>query len=462
MIPFKKVLVANRGEIALRIIRALKENDILSVAVYSEADRGALHVRQADEAVCIGAAPARSSYLDIPSVVAAAKLAGADAVHPGYGFLSENPAFSKAVTDAGMVFIGPTPETIALLGYKAAARKLAVEHKVPIVPGTKEHVHENALEEAKKVGFPVMIKASAGGGGKGMRIARTEAEFEKALQTARTEAKAAFGDDGVYVERYVEKPRHIEIQIAADSHGSIIAFPERDCSVQRRHQKLVEESPAPAVTPAIRAGLMQAAKRLIRASGYTGVGTVEFLMDSRGEFYFMEVNTRLQVEHPVTETVSGVDLVQLQLDIAQNKKLHITQERAAEIRCHAIEFRINAEDPGRDFAAAPGAISEWIAPGGPGVRVDTGIYPGYEIPSYYDSMIAKLIVSAPDRAGAISRGRRALSEFHISGVKSTIPFHLQLLDRPEFKEGSADTGLVEKMFSAAPAQTPGTKVKVPA
>ncbi len=458
MIPFKKVLVANRGEIALRIIRALRENNIASVAVYSEADRSALHVRQADEAVCIGAAPARLSYLDIASVVAAAKLTNADAVHPGYGFLSENPAFSKAVTDAGMVFIGPSPETIALLGYKANARKLAVEHNVPIVPGTKGHVHGNALEEAKKVGFPVMIKASAGGGGKGMRIAKTEADFPKALETARTEAKAAFGDDGVYVERYVEKPRHIEIQIAADNHGNIVAFPERDCSVQRRHQKLVEESPSPVVTPVTRAKLIDAAKRLVKASGYTGVGTVEFLMDSRGEFYFMEVNTRLQVEHPVTETVSGIDLVQLQLDIAQNKKLSLTQSRAGEIHCHAIEFRINAEDPANNFAAAPGTISEWIPSGGAGVRVDTSMYPGYEIPSYYDSMIAKLIVSAPDRAAAISRGRRALAEFHISGVKSTIPFHLQLLNRPEFIEGDVDTGLVEKMFSPAPESK--TEVKV--
>ncbi|MDD2773831.1 MAG: acetyl-CoA carboxylase biotin carboxylase subunit [Elusimicrobiales bacterium] len=449
MKTFRKVLIANRGEIALRIIRTLREMGIGSVAVYSEADRSSLHVGEADEAVCIGAAPARESYLDLNAVIAAAKLSGADAVHPGYGFLSENAEFSRQVAAAGLVFIGPGPEAIAQLGYKSTARALAVSHNVPVTPGTKSCVDKNCQREAEAVGYPLMIKAAAGGGGKGMRIVREPESLQHELQMAQNEAKAAFGDGNVYFERYIEAPRHVEIQMASDSHGKVVAFPERDCSVQRRHQKLVEESPSPAVDNKLRERMSEAAVRLVKASGYTGVGTVEFLLEPGGNFYFMEVNTRLQVEHPVTEWVTGLDLVREQIIIAQGGHVSVDQSRALKINGHAIEHRINAEDPDNNFAPNCGTVSEWQLPGGPGVRVDSHIYTGYTIPSYYDSLMAKLIVWAPDRAMALARSRRALSEFRIGGIKTTIPFHLRVLENQEFTSGRFDTGLLARMTEQA-------------
>ena len=445
MSQFKKVLIANRGEIALRVIRTLREMGIKSVAVYSEADRSSMHVRAADEAVCIGPAPAGLSYLSQAALLCAAKINGAEAVHPGYGFLSENAAFSKAVSQAGMVFIGPPPEAISQLGYKSTARELAIKSGVPVTPGTKGCVDKDFEKAAQGVGYPLMIKAAAGGGGKGMRIVRTADELLHQMHMAKSESKASFGDDNVYFERYVERPRHVEIQFAADSHGNVAAFPERDCSMQRRHQKLVEESPSPGVNKALRAKLAEAAMRLVKASGYCGVGTVEFLLTQEDEFYFMEVNTRLQVEHPVTEQVSGMDLVREQLLIAQGGTLSRKGESTLTVNGHAIEHRINAENPDMNFAPSPGTVSLWTPPGGPGVRLDTHVYAGYTIPSYYDSLIAKLIVWAPDRTMAMARSRRALQEFQVGGVNTTIPFHLKVLDNQDFVSGRADTGTLLRM-----------------
>lgn len=445
MSQFKKVLIANRGEIALRVIRTLREMGIKSVAVYSEADRSSMHVRAADEAVCIGPAPAGLSYLSQAALLSAAKITGAEAVHPGYGFLSENAAFSKAVSQAGMVFIGPPPEAISQLGYKSTARELAIKSGVPVTPGTKGCVDKDFEKAAQGVGYPLMIKAAAGGGGKGMRIVRTADELLHQMHMAKSESKASFGDDNVYFERYVERPRHVEIQFAADSHGNVAAFPERDCSMQRRHQKLVEESPSPGVNKALRAKLAEAAMRLVKASGYCGVGTVEFLLTQEDEFYFMEVNTRLQVEHPVTEQVSGMDLVREQLLIAQGGTLSRKGESTLTVNGHAIEHRINAENPDMNFAPSPGTVSLWTPPGGPGVRLDTHVYAGYTIPSYYDSLIAKLIVWAPDRTMAMARSRRALQEFQVGGVNTTIPFHLKVLDNQDFVSGRADTGTLLRM-----------------
>ena len=446
--PFKKVLIANRGEIALRVIRTLKEMGIKSVAVYSEADRGSLHVRMADEAVCIGAAPSSMSYLNIDAVVTAAKMTGADAVHPGYGFLSENADFAEAVTKAGITFIGPTAHAISMLGVKSTAREIAVKGGVPITPGSDGVVGKNFREVAKKIGFPIMIKASLGGGGKGMRACFEEKDLERMMKTAQAEAKANFGDDRVYFEKLVLNPRHIEVQVAADNYGHAIAFAERDCSMQRRHQKLVEESPSPFVDADTRKKLQQAAVKLVKAAGYRGVGTVEFLMAQNKEFYFMEVNTRLQVEHPVTEAVCGYDLVKMQIRIAQGEPLCIGQDEAAVIRCHAIEHRINAEDSERNFTPCPGTIEEWIPAGGLGVRIDSHMYTGYTIPSYYDSLIAKLILTAPDREKLLARSRRALGEFKVGGVKTTIPFHQKIVNNPDFIAGNMDTGLIERMLEA--------------
>ena len=446
--PFKKVLIANRGEIALRVIRTLKEMGIKSVAVYSEADRGSLHVRMADEAVCIGAAPSPMSYLNIDAVVTAAKMTGADAVHPGYGFLSENADFAEAVTKAGITFIGPTAHAISMLGVKSTAREIAVKGGVPITPGSDGVVGKNFREVAKKIGFPIMIKASLGGGGKGMRACFEEKDLERMMKTAQAEAKANFGDDRVYFEKLVLNPRHIEVQVAADNYGHAIAFAERDCSMQRRHQKLVEESPSPFVDADTRKKLQQAAVKLVKAAGYRGVGTVEFLMAQNKEFYFMEVNTRLQVEHPVTEAVCGYDLVKMQIRIAQGESLCIGQDEAAVIRCHAIEHRINAEDSERNFTPCPGTIEEWIPAGGLGVRIDSHMYTGYTIPSYYDSLIAKLILTAPDREKLLARSRRALGEFKVGGVKTTIPFHQKIVNNPDFIAGNMDTGLIERMLEA--------------
>lgn len=444
--PFGKVLIANRGEIALRIIRTLKEMDIKSVAIYSEADKYSAHVKAADEAICIGAGPSSQSYLNIDAVVAAAKITNADAVHPGYGFLSENARFAKAVIDAGIVFIGPTPEAILSLGEKSRAKALAISGKVPVIPGSDGVVEKNHLAVAKKIGFPLMIKATMGGGGRGMRPVFKEDEFKKALDTAQGEAKAAFGDDRVYFEKLVLNPRHIEVQIAADNYGNVVAFAERDCSMQRKNQKLIEESPSPFVTPAVRKSLCEAAIRLAQAAKYTGVGTVEFLMDREHNFYFMEVNTRLQVEHPVTEYVSGFDLVKLQIDIAQGGKLPMDQKRAQQVLCHAVEHRINAEDYSKNFMPCPGTVEEWIPSGGLGVRIDSHVYTGYTIPSFYDSLIAKLIVSAPTRQEALKRSKRALNEFSVKGVTTTIDFHKMMIANESFAKGDMDTSLVEKII----------------
>jgi len=450
MKDFKKVLIANRGEIAVRVIRTLREMNIGSVAVYSEADRSCLHVAEADEAICIGASPARESYLNMKAIVTAAKMTGADAVHPGYGFLSENPEFSRMISEAGMVFIGPSPKAIEMLGYKSTARALASSHNVPITPGTKTCVLEkDCKKEAAAIGYPIMIKAAAGGGGKGMRIVNDASALEHELHMAKSESKAAFGDDGVYFEKYVASPRHVEIQIAADSQGNVVAFPERDCSVQRRHQKLIEESPSPAVDSKLREKMAESAVRLVKASGYTGVGTVEFLLEPGGDFYFMEVNTRLQVEHPVTEAVSGLDLVREQLVIAAGGKISVDQARALKVNGHSIEHRINAEDPDHNFAPNCGILEEWLQPGGPGVRVDSHMYSGYTIPSYYDSLLAKLIVWAPNRERAIARSKRALGEFRVKGIKTTIPFHLRVLGNEEFVSGKFDTGLIARMSDPA-------------
>ena len=446
--PFSKVLIANRGEIALRVIRTLKEMGIGSVAVYSEADRNSLHVRMADEAVCIGAAPSAQSYLDIDALVTAAKLTGADAVHPGYGFLSENADFAKAVTDAGMTFIGPTAHSIEMLGVKSTAREIAIKAGVPITPGSDGIVGKNYHAVAKKIGFPIMIKATLGGGGKGMRACFKEEDLDLMMQTAQGEARANFGDDRVYFEKLVLNPRHIEVQVVADNYGNAVAFAERDCSMQRRHQKLVEESPSPFVDAVTRRKLQEAAVKLVKAAQYRGVGTVEFLMAQNKEFYFMEVNTRLQVEHPVTEAVCGQDLVKLQIQIAQGEVLPLKQEDAAVIRCHAIEHRINAEDSEHNFMPCPGTVEEWIPSGGLGVRVDSHVYPGYTIPTYYDSLIAKLIVTAPDRERLLARSRRCLREFVIGGIKTTIPFHEEILENEDFKRGNMDTGLIERMVNA--------------
>ena len=444
--PFQKVLIANRGEIALRIIRTLKEMNIQSVAVYSQADRNSLHVRLADEAVCIGAAPSLQSYLNIDAILTAAKLTGADAIHPGYGFLSENAEFADAVTAAGLTFIGPDSASISHLGEKAAARAMAVKAGVPVTPGSDGVVGKNYREVARKIGFPLMIKAALGGGGKGMRACYREEDLDRMLKTAQAEARANFGDDRMYFEKLVLNPRHIEVQVAADNYGNVVAFAERDCSLQRRHQKLVEESPSPFVDEKTRAKLQAAACKLVKAAGYRGVGTVEFLMAPTKEFYFMEVNTRLQVEHPVTEEVCGQDLVKLQIQLAQGEKLPLTQQEAAVINCHVIEHRINAEDSEHNFAPCPGTVTQWTLPGGLGVRIDSHVYTGYAIPTYYDSLMAKLIVTAPDRARALARSRRALKEFTVGGVKTTIPFHQKIVNNPDFITGNTDTGFIERML----------------
>ena len=445
--PFQKVLIANRGEIALRVIRTLKEMNIRSVAIYSQADRNSLHVRQADEAVCIGPAPSSQSYLNIDAIVTAAKITGADAIHPGYGFLSENADFAQAVANAGMVFIGPTAQAISMLGVKSTAREIARKAGVAVTPGSDGVVGKNYKAIARKIGFPIMIKAALGGGGKGMRACFKEEDLDRMMTTAQGEARANFGDDRMYFEKLVLNPRHIEVQVAADNYGNVVAFAERDCSMQRRHQKLVEESPSPFVDARTRAKLQEAACKLIQEARYHGVGTVEFLMAPTKEFYFMEVNTRLQVEHPVTEEVCGRDLVKLQIQIAQGEKLDITQQQAAQIHCHAIEHRINAEDSEQNFMPCPGTIEEWIPAGGLGVRVDSHMYNGYTIPSYYDSLMAKLIVTAPDRERLLARSRRCLQEFVVGGVKTTLPFHQKIVNQADFVQGNMDTGLIERMMA---------------
>ena len=444
---FKKVLIANRGEIALRIIRACHELGIKTVAVYSEADRESLHVRFADEDVCIGPAPSKDSYLNIPRIIAAAEVTGVDAIHPGYGFLAENAEFSEICARSGLTFIGPTPDQIRAMGDKATARKTMMEVGVPTVPGSPDIITDpdEALHVARTIGYPVMIKASAGGGGKGMRIAEDEASFPKLLRGAQNEAEAAFGDNGVYLERCIARPRHVEFQVFGDHHGRVMHLGERDCSVQRRHQKLIEESPSPALTPELRAEMGSSAVKAAAAIDYVGAGTVEFLLDTDGSYYFIEMNTRIQVEHPVTEVVTGLDLVKEQIRVAAGEPLSFPEDVA--FRGHAIEFRINAEDPERNFAPSPGTVTTFHPPGGPGVRLDTHVYQGYRVPPFYDSLLAKLIVSGNTREEALHRARNALSHLVIQGVHTTVDFLLEVVQDEEFRSGDVDTGFLARYFA---------------
>ncbi|HPF60414.1 MAG: acetyl-CoA carboxylase biotin carboxylase subunit [Gemmatimonadetes bacterium] len=440
---FRKVLVANRGEIALRVIRACRELGIGTVAVYSEADRESLHVRFADDDVCIGPPQGRQSYLKIPNLIAAAEVTGADAIHPGYGFLAENGEFADTCAASGIAFIGPTGDQIRSMGDKASARRLAKEAGVPTVPGSPGVMTDadEALEVATEIGFPVIIKATAGGGGKGMRIARDPEEFTQLFSLAQNEALSAFGNGDVYVEKYLARPRHVEIQVLGDTHGRVIHLGERDCSVQRRHQKLIEESPSPALTPELRERMGQAAVQLAAAINYVGAGTIEFLLDEDGSFYFMEMNTRIQVEHPVTEQVTGWDLVKEQILVASGTPL---REDPIALSGHSIEVRINAEDPYRNFQPSPGLITAYHPPGGPGVRVDTHIYAGYTVPPYYDSLLAKLIVHGRDRAEALARLGLALDTFILEGVTTTIPFLARVIRHPAFVAGDIDTKFLER------------------
>jgi acetyl-CoA carboxylase, biotin carboxylase subunit len=445
----KKVLVANRGEIALRVIRACQELEIPAVAVYSDADEEALHVRHADEAVNIGPPPAGKSYLNVEALIEAAKESGADAVHPGYGFLAENASFAAACRDAGLAFVGPSPEAIERMGNKSAARRIALEADVPVVPGSEDAASDDeAVETAEEIGYPVMVKAAAGGGGRGIRVAGDEEELRKAVRVARQEAEKAFGDGSLYVEKLLVGPRHVEVQVMGDHEGNVIHLYERECSMQRRRQKIIEEAPSPGITPEVREAMAEAAVRLAREVEYVSAGTVEFLVE-RGEagdeFYFIEMNTRIQVEHPVTETLTGVDLVKEQLRVAGGEPLSLKQEDVP-FEGHAIEFRINAEDPDQDFMPSPGEISFLEVPGGPGVRVDSAIYQGYKIPPFYDSMVGKLIVWALTREEAINRARRALREYRLEGIKTTIPLHLRLLEDDAFRSGEYHTGYLEELL----------------
>jgi len=445
---FRKILIANRGEIAVRLIRACREMGIATVALYSEADRGSLHVRQADEAYAIGPAPSAESYLRIDRVLDAAKSAKADAVHPGYGFLAENAAFARACEEAGIAFIGPLSRTIALLGEKTAARRTAREAGLPLVPGALEPLLDAAAlkAEAERVGFPLMLKAAAGGGGKGLRLVSRPADLDSAAARARSEAAHAFGDDRLYIEKAIERPRHIEIQVLADHHGNVVHLFERECSIQRRHQKVMEESPSPFMTPELRERMGTLAIALVKKVGYRNAGTVEFLVDSERNPYFLEMNTRLQVEHPVTEMVTGEDLVKLQIRIARGEKLPFSQKDLSQ-RGHAIECRVYAEDPDNGFLPSPGSILALRVPGGPGVRDDTGVYEGYEVPLFYDPLISKLVAYGYSRRDAILRMRRAVSEYKILGIKTTLPFFEQVLQHPDFVAGDFDTSFIEKAFA---------------
>jgi acetyl-CoA carboxylase biotin carboxylase subunit len=451
---FKKILIANRGEIALRVIRAAREMDISTVAVHSTADSQALHVRFADEAVCIGPAEARRSYLNIPALISAAEVTGADAVHPGYGFLAENADFAAVCRDSGLAFIGPTPDVIRLMGNKVRAREAMAKAGLPLLPGSPGALADTDQAEklAAQIGYPVILKAAAGGGGRGMKIVRDKVALRQSLATAQAEAAAAFGNSDVFLERYVEEPRHIEVQIVADNHGSIIHLGERECSVQRRHQKLIEESPSPALDEGKRAKLGRLAVEAVRKVGYTSVGTLEFLMDERGHFYFMEMNTRIQVEHPVTEQVTGIDLVREQIRLAAGEKLDRKQQ-SIRFSGHAIECRVNAEDP-QTFAPSPGRITGYHVPGGFGVRVDSGVYEQYVVPPFYDSLLAKVIAFGETREVALRRMRRALGEFVAEGIKTNVPFHRIVLDSKAFVAGEYDTRLVEQILSEPPARRP--------
>jgi len=441
---FKKIIICNRGEIALRIMRSCKELGIECVAVHAAADSHSLHVKYADESVCVGKTSSAESYLKVANLIAAAEITGAEAVHPGYGFLAENADFAETVIENGFVWIGPEPETIRTMGDKATARATAAAAGVPIVPGTGILADVSAaLAAAEEIGYPVLLKATAGGGGKGMRAASDAAELGRAFTTASNEAKAAFGDGSLYLEKYLRRPRHVEIQILADSHGNVVHLGERDCSVQRRHQKLIEEAPSPAVTPELRARMGADAVKLARQVNYRSAGTIEFLLDEDGAYYFMEMNTRIQVEHPVTEFLTGVDLVREQILIAAGEPLDFDQQ---DVRFHgcAIECRINAEDPTRGFLPVPGKVRDFHAPGGPGVRVDSHLYTGYSVPPYYDSLLAKIIVHGRDRTEAIARMVRALDESVFEGVPTSIPFHLAVLAHPTFRQGQATTRFLEE------------------
>ena len=445
---FKKILIANRGEIALRVIRACRELGIGTVAVYSQADRESLHVRFSDEDICIGPAASRESYLNIPRIVAAAEITGAEAIHPGYGFLAENAEFAEICDRSGIVFIGPTADQIRRMGDKAEARRTMIDAGVPVVPGSVGAVADvdEARSEAARIGYPVIIKAASGGGGKGMRVATSEDEFDSAFTMARNEAAAAFNDARVYLERFVQRPRHVEIQVMGDGHGNLVHLGERDCSIQRRHQKLIEESPSPAITPETRRAMGEAAILAGRAIGYSNAGTVEFLLAEGGEFYFMEMNTRIQVEHPVTEMVTGVDLVKQQIRSAAGERLMLAD--SPPLSGHAIECRINAEDPEHDFRPSPGMITAFHAPGGPGIRIDTHVYAGYSVPPFYDSLLGKIIAHGNTRDEALGRVYQALEEFIIEGVKTTIPFLREVLRNPEFVAGNVDTHFLERMREA--------------
>jgi len=444
---FSKILIANRGEIAVRIIRACRELGVRTVAVYSKADRDSLHVRFADQAICIGESQSVNSYLNVPAIISAAEIADVEAIHPGYGFLAENPHFAEICESCQIKFIGPRPEAIRLMGDKAQARDTMRKAGVPIVPGSKDVVHDQdqALKEAKRLGYPVIVKAKAGGGGKGMKVAHNDGKLVSAFMTCQAEAGAAFGNSDVYIEKYVGEPRHIEIQILADQHGQVIHLGERDCSIQRRHQKLLEEAPSANLDKRIRRKMGEAAIKAAKAVKYENAGTVEFLVDEKENFYFMEMNTRIQVEHPVTEMVTGVDLVKEQIRIASGEKLKLTQDKV-EIKGAAIECRINAEDPDNNFMPSPGKIEELILPGGPGVRIDTHVYPGFQISPYYDSMVAKLITYGKNRQEAIAKMQRALSEFTIGPIKTTIPLHRRILSRPRFIRGRTNTHFIDHLL----------------
>ena len=443
---FHKILIANRGEIAVRIIRACRNMGIRSVAVYSKEDKDSLHVQLADQRICIGEGPARNNYLNMQQIVTAALNIGADAIHPGFGFLSENSDFVRLCEEHGIAFIGPSADVIDSMGNKSHARKTMMEAGVPVVPGTKDPVYDVETGEklADEIGYPVMIKASSGGGGKGMRVSRSKDDFEFNFNMAQRESANAFGDDTMYIEKYIENPRHVEIQIMADTHGNVVALGERDCSVQRNHQKLIEESPSPAITANTRASMNHDAVLAAKAVGYTNAGTIEFILDQSGTYYFMEMNTRLQVEHPITEAVTGIDIVREQIRIASGASLGYTQDDIT-FSGHAIECRINAEDP-ETFVPCPGKITEWHAPGGLGIRVDSEIYSGYSIPPFYDSMIAKLIVHGKTRNAALMRLRRALEEFVIEGVKTTIPLHQEIISQAEFIDGQYNIHWLEKFM----------------
>ncbi|MFC2149628.1 acetyl-CoA carboxylase biotin carboxylase subunit [Candidatus Auribacterota bacterium] len=446
---FEKILVANRGEIALRIIRACKELGISTVAVFSEADKESLHVKYADEAICIGPSPAAESYLNIPRIISAAEIADVEAIHPGYGFMAENAHFAEICQSCNIKFIGPNPESMRQMGDKNTARAIAKKCGVPVVPGSDGLVEdrEKALKIAKKLGYPVIIKATAGGGGKGMRVAHNDISLANAFYTAKTEAEAAFKNSGVYIEKCIEKPRHIEFQILADSRGNVIHLGERDCTIQRRHQKLIEESPSPVLSPKLRSKMGKMAVKIAECSEYVNAGTIEFLLDKDNNFYFIEMNARIQVEHPVTEMVTGIDLIVEQIRIACGEKLKVEQKDVV-FEGSAIECRVNAEDPDKNFMSSPGVVKNLVLPGGPGVRLDTHVYDGYTISPYYDSMVAKLIAYGKTRHDAICRMERALGEFHVEGIKTTIPFLRSIHADPDFRKGHYATDFVENILSS--------------